>query len=116
VEQLLTSMATSLATLGLWRDRPGRVPAAETTSDLRRWGSRLGDSNSRPTHYECVALPTELRRRAAHGQLNRTMMRPGESNGRPVAASGLRVVLAGRARCGVFQRYDKRLHHGVDAA
>ncbi len=24
--------------------------------------SRLGDSNSRPTHYECVALPTELRR------------------------------------------------------
>jgi hypothetical protein len=35
--------------------------------DLRRWESRLGDSNSRPTHYECVALPTELRRRASHG-------------------------------------------------
>ncbi len=26
--------------------------------------SRLGESNSRPTHYECVALPTELRRPA----------------------------------------------------
>ena len=23
---------------------------------------RLGDSNARPTHYECVALPTELNR------------------------------------------------------
>jgi hypothetical protein len=26
--------------------------------------SRLGESNPRPTHYECVALPSELRRRA----------------------------------------------------
>ena len=25
--------------------------------------SRLRDSNLRPTHYECVALPTELSRR-----------------------------------------------------
>jgi hypothetical protein len=63
VEQLLTSMATSLATFGLWRDRPGRVPAAETTSDLRRWGSRLGDSNSRPTHYECRTSHAGLSRR-----------------------------------------------------
>jgi len=53
VEQLLTSMATSLATFGPWKDRPGRSLAARTTSDLRRLGSRLGDSNSRPTHYEC---------------------------------------------------------------
>jgi len=28
----------------------------------KRAKSRLGESNSRPTHYECVALPTELRR------------------------------------------------------
>src|SRR5680860_693768 len=27
-------------------------------------GSRLWESNPRPTHYECVALATELRRRA----------------------------------------------------
>jgi hypothetical protein len=27
----------------------------------RKW-SRLGESNPRPTHYECVALPAELRR------------------------------------------------------
>jgi hypothetical protein len=27
-----------------------------------RW-SRLGESNPGPTHYECVALPAELRRR-----------------------------------------------------
>ena len=27
-----------------------------------RWWCRLGDSNTRPTHYECVALPAELRR------------------------------------------------------
>ena len=25
--------------------------------------SRLGESNPGPTHYECVALPSELRRR-----------------------------------------------------
>ena len=26
------------------------------------WWSRLGESNPGPTHYECVALPSELRR------------------------------------------------------
>ena len=30
--------------------------------ESRSW-SRLGESNPGPTHYECVALPTELRRR-----------------------------------------------------
>jgi hypothetical protein len=65
VEQLLRSMATSLATFGTWRRSPSRLSAVRTTSDLRRWGSRLGESNSGPTHYECVALPTELRRPAA---------------------------------------------------
>ena len=33
------------------------------TMKPKRW-SRLGESNPGPTHYECVALPTELRRRA----------------------------------------------------
>ena len=28
---------------------------------LKKW-CRLGDLNTRPTHYECVALPTELKR------------------------------------------------------
>ena len=28
---------------------------------MGRW-CRLGDSNTRPQHYECCALPTELRR------------------------------------------------------
>ena len=32
-------------------------PSVNTSWSLR------GDSNSRPTHYECVALPTELPRR-----------------------------------------------------
>jgi hypothetical protein len=67
VEQLLRSMATSLATFGTWRRSPSRLSAVRTTSDLRRWGSRLGESNSGPTHYECVALPTELRRPASSG-------------------------------------------------
>ena len=45
---------------------PGRASLRETARTggwlgQRPW-SRLGDSNSRPTHYECVALPTELRR------------------------------------------------------
>src|SRR6476659_448119 len=31
----------------------------------RKGWCRLGDSNTRPTHYECVALPAELRRHAA---------------------------------------------------
>ena len=31
--------------------------------------SRRGDSNPRPAHYECAALPTELRRQdGAEGQ------------------------------------------------
>ena len=30
--------------------------------------SRKRDSNPRPTHYECVALPTELFRRSTHTQ------------------------------------------------
>src|SRR5829696_996000 len=29
--------------------------------------SRLGESNPGPTHYECVALPAELRRHMRHG-------------------------------------------------
>ncbi len=31
-----------------------------------RW-CRLGDSNTRPSHYECDALPTELRRQLSYG-------------------------------------------------
>src|SRR5579872_6210279 len=42
-----------------------RKPAAEWT--LGKW-CRLRDSNTRPPHYECDALPTELRRpRAIQG-------------------------------------------------
>ena len=39
-------------------------PAPETAAsrpELTGW-CRLGDSNTRPTHYECAALPAELRR------------------------------------------------------
>ena len=38
-----------------------------------KW-SRESDSNRRPTHYECVALPTELSRRipSNHGHLDRS--------------------------------------------
>ncbi len=82
MEQLLTSLATSLATFGFWRARPGRSSANGTTSDLRRWRSRLGESNSGPTHYECVALPTELRRRAvADGRESLLQRQPAESTG-----------------------------------
>jgi hypothetical protein len=31
--------------------------------------SRLGESNPRPTHYECVALPAELRRLVSGARL-----------------------------------------------
>ena len=35
---------------------------------LQNEKSRKRDSNPRPTHYECVALPTELFRRSTHTQ------------------------------------------------
>lgn len=38
-----------------------------TVSGVTRW-SRLRESNPRPTHYECVALPTELRRPGNHSR------------------------------------------------
>ena len=44
------------------RTKDGRKKAARMgTSLLRKMGggSRMADSNRRPTHYECVALPTE---------------------------------------------------------
>src|SRR5581483_1649777 len=65
--------------------RPGtgiftRMPSALASSQAPRaanppenpapWGEdwcRLGDSNTRPTHYECVALPAELRRLSEGG-------------------------------------------------
>jgi hypothetical protein len=40
VEQLLKSMATSLATFGLWEDHLGRRLAGRTPSDLRKCESR----------------------------------------------------------------------------
>jgi hypothetical protein len=36
-------------------------PKSHFTQAVKIW-CRLGDSNTRPTHYECVALPAELRR------------------------------------------------------
>ena len=68
-------------------------------------GSRLGESNPRPTHYECVALPTELRRRAAAKRQRRESTgraypvrpamassahrtSPGGSAGRPASRAG----------------------------
>ena len=48
-----------------------------------RGESRLGESNPRPTHYECVALPSELRRRAV------------------LADCAPQVYRFGRVRCGV---------------
>ena len=36
-------------------------PARKLIKPNRKW-SRESDSNRRPTHYECVALPTELSR------------------------------------------------------
>ena len=34
-----------------------------------RWWCRLRDSNTRPSHYECDALPAELKRRCTKGAL-----------------------------------------------
>jgi hypothetical protein len=36
-------------------------PESDAAKNPERW-CRLGDSNTRPTHYECAALPAELRR------------------------------------------------------
>jgi len=48
------------------RRPPRRKPPYDKTAGQRPKGwSRLGESNPGPTHYECVALPTELRRRCA---------------------------------------------------
>ena len=44
---------------------------------------RLGDSNTRPTHYECAALPAELRRPGLRGVSSIS-----ERDGRPVPAPG----------------------------
>ena len=58
-------LAWLLGPLALFRLSPaqGCVPG------LTKWvgWGRLRESNSRPTHYECVALPSELRRRV-HGR------------------------------------------------
>src|SRR5512145_3003400 len=47
----------------------------ETRPERRGW-CRLRDSNTRPTHYECAALPAELRRL------------PGSAQGDPEPAEG----------------------------
>jgi hypothetical protein len=44
---------------GIWGLRTGR---SRSLQEIRLGWCRLGDSNTRPTHYECVALPAELRR------------------------------------------------------
>ena len=63
---------------GPCRHRDASVRAADQGC---RWG-RLRESNSRPTHYECVALPSELRRpargrRAAHARSPTISTAPG---------------------------------------
>ena len=47
--------------------RSGFSPSGEAPFMIRRGGKkwcRLRDSNTRPSHYECDALPTELKRHA----------------------------------------------------
>src|ERR1700744_1582471 len=69
---------------------PLRMP--ENSAKPRRTGlwkwCRLRDSNTRPPHYECDALPTELRRPAA----GRAGGWPGNYASRPPTATS---VLAG---------------------
>ena len=40
------------------------------TSCLLKFWSHFADSNRRPTHYECVALPTELKWRSVFEAAN----------------------------------------------
>jgi hypothetical protein len=43
------------------------VPGMNLWSGNDEWGwCRLRDSNTRPSHYECDALPTELKRLIAY--------------------------------------------------
>ena len=46
---------------GADRNRPSQASSEKSAKSLKNW-RRLGDSNTRPTHYECAALPAELRR------------------------------------------------------
>ena len=45
-----------------WCSRLRRQPTKNAPFGAFIYWCRLGDSNTRPTHYECVALPTELNR------------------------------------------------------
>ena len=64
MEELVTPLAYRLA-YRLERRQPlwGGSTGDQAPDLGKRW-SRLGESDPGPTHYECVALPTELRRRA----------------------------------------------------
>lgn len=55
------------------------------------WG-RLRESNSRPTHYECVALPSELRRPVARGwsAARRTVAHYSDQD--PAASKSIRAI------------------------
>jgi hypothetical protein len=49
----------------------GQYPGARPSTPGFFEGSRRPESNRRPTHYECVALPTELLRRASNHKRRR---------------------------------------------
>src|SRR5215217_4126848 len=59
--------STELSTIS--RNHVKHQPKAKSQASaegIHRIGSRLGESNPGPTHYECVALPAELRRHMRH--------------------------------------------------
>ena len=60
---VLPSAGASLSNVLFGRSHPHPDTNKKTPrkEEFLYW-CRLGDSNARPTHYECVALPTELNR------------------------------------------------------
>ncbi len=87
VDHPVKALTTCLAT------RPDIEPVSRASenrdqgSDLRKRWSRLGESNPGPTHYECVALPTELRRRARRASSEILIKTPTQAQRRQPAQS-----------------------------
>ena len=66
----------------------------------KKW-CRLGDLNTRPTHYECVALPTELKRHNHYPLYKPSISgNPESSHKNPIATS--HIIRAGKIGCSIL--------------
>jgi hypothetical protein len=87
--------------------KPCKASAEGETSSLSRRHtrikSRLGESNPGPTHYECVALPAELRRHMQHFPMGLRAIAHYIETGRRLSKSSWMRFSLKRPRPGPFE-------------